>query len=428
MYKYEPFTAQTGEEVFDLEDVLYTKEWVQTDVSLEVPAVGWSGTVVQQIQFGQYPAGTSQGGAWNGGSAVNPNYNPYNGDSTGSDEEDPDRHTSDPIEIPDPNESGVDAINSGFITLYNPTKADVIAFNDYMFVTIDDTISEHLKRLISDPFDYLVFIALCHFHPTQSIAQKHIMLAGMDSGVACPVIAQEWISLDCGSITIFADNKNFTDFSPYSKCVIFLPYVGFRELKIDEIRGGTLSVAYNIDLLTGSFTCFVKVERGYRGYWTSMTSADYPLNGIILTAEGNCFQMVPLSSTDFRSFYQGLLGVVGGAGQFIAGNPIGGMGAMASSVTMMKPTVNRSGQTSGNMGYMGYQTPYIMITYPFGANPSNMGDYVGYPSNILQKIGSCNDAFVQIDTDTIWMDDIPCMDDEMTEIKQLLNEGVWVNV
>ena len=199
-------------------------------------------------------------------------------------------------------------------------------------------------------------------------------------------------------------------------------------MKIDEVRGARLLVGYNVDLMTGSFVCNVRAVRARRGWWTAMTSSDWELNSIILTEYGNCYEMLPLSSTDFRSFYSAIAGAVAGGATMATGNIAGGIASTGTSVASMKPSVNRSTNGTGNAGYYGQQTPFVIITYPFSANPSQFGVFEGFPSNIVQPIGSCNNAYVEIDTDTIWMDDIPCLDDEMNEIKELLNKGVWVNV
>ena len=179
-------------------------------------------------------------------------------------------------------------------------------------------------------------------------------------------------------------------------------------------------------MMTGSFVATLKAIRGLRGFWTGSQSKDYEFKSIILVAEGNCYEMMPLSATDYRNFYQGLMGVIGGGMAAASGN-VAGLGAMATSVASMKPTVNRSGNPTGNYGYFGNQRAFVCIEYPFGANPPELGEFEGYPSNLCLQIGTLADAYCEIDPDTIWMNDIPCFDDEMSEIKDLLNKGVYVN-
>ena len=403
--------------------------------SVSTPNQTWANYMVNWVFMPTIPPQDADtgSGSWSGGSAIDPSYNPYPDASDPAYQDEPDRPEPDTIDVDDPNESGIDACNSGFITLYNPTKQSVIDFNNYLFTDITDSISQQLKRLFSNPLEYIVFIAMCHFKPTTSIAQHNIVFAGIDSGVSAPIVGQQFKVIDCGSLKIPMQNSNFTDFAPYSKVCIYLPYIGFRDLKIDEVRGATLYVSYSVDLMTGSCVCYVRAVRGQRGFWSTMSSKDCELNSIILTAEGNCFELLPLSAVDFRNFYNGLIGIVGGGMAAAAGNFAGGMGAMASSVASMKPNVNRSGNGTGNYGYFGNQTPFVIITYPYGANPGGFGEYEGFPSNMIMEIKKCyskkpGEGYVEIDPDTIWMNDIPCLDAEMDEIKDLLNKGVFVNV
>lgn len=380
---------------------------------------------------------THSSGSWDGGSIIDPSYNPYPDEAGPTPQEDnTNKPSSDKIDIDDPNESGIDACNSGFVTLYNPTKQSVIDFNNYLFTDITDSISQQLKRLISDPLEYVIFVAMCHFVPTESIAQHNIVFAGIDSGISAPIISPQFKTLDCGTIKIPNHNFNASDYSPMSKAYIYLPYVGFRELKIDEIRGATLALNYKIDLMTGSFVATLQAIRGLRGFWTGSQSKDYELQTIILVAEGNCYEMLPLSATDYRNFYQGLMGVIGGGMSVASGNVAGGFASMGTSVASMKPSVNRSGNPTGNYGYFGNQTAFVVVEFPFGANPDEMGQYEGFPSNMYLNIGSLatrnkanaeKGSYVEIEPDTIWMNDIPCFDDEMNEIKDLLNKGVFVN-
>lgn len=391
---------------------------------------GWlyDAVTIQNFTNIYVPEEGTYSGSWDGGAAIDPSYNPYPDDAGQAQQEDnTDKPGTDKIDVDDPNASGIDACNSGFVTLYNPTKQAVIDFNNYLFTDITDSISQQLKRLISDPLEYVIFVAMCHFVPTQSIVQHNIVFAGIDSGVSAPIISPQFKQLDCGTIQIPNHNKNFTDYSPMSKAYIYLPYIGFRELKIDEIRGATLSLVYRIDLMTGSFVATLRTIRGLRGFWTGSQSKDYEVQTIILVAEGNCYEMLPLSATDYRNFYQGLMGVIGGGMSVASGNVAGGLASMGTSVASMKPSVNRSGNPTGNYGYFGNQTAYVVIEMPFGANPAELGEFEGYPANLCMEIGTLADAYCEIDPDTIWMNDIPCFDDEMSEIKDLLNKGVYVN-
>lgn len=388
-------------------------------------------------------------GSWSGGKDIDTGIDPYAPGNTSTPNGEPGSYpTQSDTELPgDPNASGVDAIGTGFISLYNPTPAQVKKFNDYLFSdSITEEISKGLKKLIADPIDYLVFIAMCRFTPVTSHVSEEICFCGLSTGVFAHVIpsGSQYQVIDYGKIDLSEPTCSFMDYSPYSKISIYIPYVGFRDLPNDEVMGGKVGLKYHVDLLTGSFSAFVTIERPTRGQFPGDATPD-GYNTIIAQYEGNCYEMLPLSSTDFRNIFSGMLNVASGLGQVMGGNIAGGLGSMASGVLTMKANVNRSGQASGSYGYGGKQEAYILISRPFQSIPSNFGGYEGYPSNIRMTVRDCsgtaehnyNDGYVETDPETLWGNNITytygdttitAFDDEIAEIKELFDKGVIVNV
>lgn len=388
-------------------------------------------------------------GSWSGGKEIDTGIDPYDPGNTSTPNGDPGSYpTQSDTELPgDPNASGIDAIGTGFITLYNPTATQVKQFNDYLFSdSITDEIANQLKKLIADPIDYLVFIAMCRFQPVVSYVSEEITFCGISTGVFAKPIptGNQFQIIDYGKIELTEPTCSFMDYSPYSKISIYIPYVGFRDLPNDEVMGGKVGLKYHVDLLTGSFCAFVTVERPTRRQFPGDATPD-GYNTIVAQYEGNCYEMLPLSSTDFRNIFSGMLGVASGVGQMVGGNMIGGLGSMASGVLSMKANVNRSGQASGSYGYGGKQDAYILISRPFQSIPSNFGGYEGYPSNINMTVRDCtgtaannyNDGYVETDPETLWGNNITytygdttitAFDDEIAEIKELFDKGVIVNV
>lgn len=388
----------------------------------------------------------SHQGSWSGGRDINTGIDPYEpGDTSGPAGGGGDYPTqSDTTKPEDPNASGIDAIGTGFVELYNPTKAQVKAFNDYLFSeSITEEISKMLKKLIADPLDYIVFIAMCHFTPNRSEVNEEITFCGLGTDIFARVVKPQFQQLDCGKIDLAEPTHSFMDYGGFAKAQIFIPYVGFRELPIDEIMGSRLGLVYNVDLLTGCFVAQVTVDRPTRTQFPRDATPGY--NTTIAQYEGNCYEFLPISSTDFRNIFSGMLSVASGVGSMLSGNAIGGLGAMASGVMSMKGNVNRSGQATSSYGYVGRQRAFLLLSRPFQSIPANFGAYEGYPSNMRMTIGACSgsagngysDGYIETDPETVWGDNITytyetttitAFDDEMSEIKELFDKGVIVNV
>lgn len=430
-----------------LRDAIDNPAYYSQGFGNSIPYKMWKCRKEQLIISGNPQNITLLGGTWEGNAAmdidINPNDKGGTSDADGGSGNYPDK--SDNTTAPDVDDSQApDAINSGFITLYNPTKQQIKEFNDYLFSdNITSEISNQLKKLIADPIDYLVFIAQCRFKPRVGLTNEEITFAGIGTDVYSKVISEQWQTIDCGTVFIGEDTDSFQDYAPYSTAQIFLPYVGFRELPIEEIRLSHVNVKYQIDLLTGSGIAEVSVHRPCRSNLKKDANPSY--TGTIMQYECNVFEMLPISSTDFRNFYNGLIGVVGGAMGVAHGDFAGGFGAMGSAVMGMKTNVNRSGTASGSYGYGGNQTPYILINRPFQCYPENFAGYEGFPSNITMLVKNCTgkgkrnsgQGYIETDENTVWGTDIDytwnnttisATDDEIEEIKELFNKGVIVNV
>jgi hypothetical protein len=104
-----------------------------------------------------------------------------------------------------------------------------------------------------------------------------------------------------------------------------------------------------------------------------------------------------------------------------------------------KGTVQKSSSNTASYGYINYQTPYLIIEYPIQAMPNYKGDdsyksYIGRPANIMNTV-SYFKGYLETDPNTVWGDNITytygditvtAFDEEMDEIKELFNGGVYV--
>ena len=246
-----------------------------------VPQRIWLCTRKQSIQcWYQNTTIYEKQGSWSGGKSIDTGIDPYStGQPANASGEKGSYPTKSDTTLPtNPNASGVDAIGTGFVTLYNPSVAQVKAFNDYLFDgSITEAMANGLKKLIADPIDYLVFIAMVHFAPTVDLTSQEITFCGLSSGVFSKIIpsGNQFQVLDYGDIVIDEPTCSFMDYSPLCKASIFIPYVGFRDLPIDDIMGGgSVNLKYHVDLLTGAFIAQVSVKRPTRSQFPGDAHTD----------------------------------------------------------------------------------------------------------------------------------------------------------
>ena len=353
-----------------------------------------------------------------GNSEVDPDVNPSIKGGTSEPEggpgDYPDR--SDEVDFSDPDDYTVDAVNSGFITLYNPTKTEVKSFSDFLWTDITDALSQQIKRLIANPLDAVLFIAMCHFHPPTTGLGSVIKYCGISSGVSALLVQPQYYTVDCGSVSVVESLSNFLDYNPYSKAHIYLPYVGINAIDINDIMRSTVEVKYIIDLITGSALAQVKCTREKR------REGDAELHAVLYEFPCNVYEQLPLTGSDWRAAIGNMTSLITGAVGVATGNGAG-LGAMASAVASQQVSVVRSGSASGNYGYQGSQKPYLILERPLENVPINFPMMKGLVCNITYKLGNVR-GYTEVDVDSWRSDMIMGTDDEMQEIKDLLNKGV----
>lgn len=355
-----------------------------------------------------------------GNSEIDPDVNPSIKGGTSEPEGGPGDYPnrSDEVDFTDPDDYTVDAVNSGFITLYNPTKTEVKQFSDFLWTDITDNISQQIKRLIANPLDAVLFIAMCHFHPPTTGIGSVIKYCGISSGVSALLVQPQYYTVDCGDITVVESFSNFLDYNPYSKAHIYLPYVGINAIDINDIMRSTVHVEYIIDLITGSALAQVKCTRGER------REGDAELKAVLYEFPCNVYEQLPLTGSDWRAAVGNMISLISGAVGVATGNGAG-LGAMASAVASQQVSVVRSGSATGNYGYQGSQKPYLILERPLENVPLNFPTMKGLVCNITYKLGNVH-GYTEVDVNSWKSTKILGTEEEMEEIKQLLDTGVYL--
>lgn len=87
---------------------------------------------------------------------------------------------------------------------------------------------------------------------------QKIILGNVDTGVNGDKVSNNFTKQNIGSIAITEKYHNFLDYAPYTNVIIYLPYVGFKELDTNLVMGKTLSISYTVDIITGGCLCQIK--------------------------------------------------------------------------------------------------------------------------------------------------------------------------
>ena len=332
-----------------------------------------------------------------------------------------------------PSQFTTDALSCGFFTVYNPSEAEIKSFNNYIFTDITDAMASQLKKLIADPIDYVIFLAMIHFHPTVKNAKEPITFCGLNTGVTANVVKPQMQFVNCGTVYIseHRETASFLSYDPYFTAHLYLPYIGIVDISIDDIMDCYITIQYIIDMLSGACIAQVIQKR------TTKRGDSDILNSEIVIGEytGNCFENLPLSATDWRGLFQGIIQFAGGLVSTAGGNAAG-LGAMASAVMSDKVRVSRSGQLGANYGYIGFQKPYFLFERSNAAiageilgkdNKSSYGGWQGWTCNIIKKLGLFK-GYTEIRPECLWVDKIDGITEEEAQmLRDDFANGVYLN-
>ena len=89
---------------------------------------------------------------------------------------------------------------------------------------------------------------------------QEITLGNVKTGVNGEKISQNFSKQTIGTVAIAEHYKNFLDYAPYTNVIIYLPYIGFKELDTSLVMGKTLKIEYTLDVITGG--CLAQIYVG----------------------------------------------------------------------------------------------------------------------------------------------------------------------
>ena len=319
----------------------------------------------------------------------------------------------DPAEVPAI--PGISAANLGFITMYNPTAAQIKSLSDYLWSNAFDLAT--YKKLFSDPMQSIIGLAIVPVAP--SIAgSKNVHFGTIDSGINMSYLSTNYVQLDCGSVELYKYVGCFMDNDPYTKIQIYLPFIGFRQLSADDLIGGSIHVVYNVDVLTGACAAFI----------------EHSTRGVLYSYNGSCITNIPLTAVNFSGAIQNAVTAIGsmvgmaagmatGAAPLTAMSAVGMMTSAANTALNSKQQVQRSGNLGGSAGILSILTPYVVIERPNMSVPSNIGHYTGQTCNVTMNLGTCH-GFTMCEY--VHLDGVAATSEEILEIESLLKAGVML--
>lgn len=385
--------------------------------------------------FKDWLEGLDPGNIYNTDDPTNNNQNDNNqggnGDGIGK---------NDPIGVPELPD--YDMTTSGSIAVYNPTNQEIKELFDYLHSA---QLSDAIVKLWQNPIQSIVSL---HYlpYPMQIIgdAKVSVNMVGLATGVMA-YRAKQFQTIYFGYAKVETSKNNaYTDRAPYTKCQIFLPGIGMRELNVDDVMGKYVHVKYNCDNVSGQCVAFIVVSptsdinnssASVRYSYSGSLAAPFPISQsnwgqtyvAAATLAAGALALGVSTAANFGTAAAGMAGTQGIAGATLAA--AGGGGAVATSAVsigssamqLMKPTVSRSGTVSGTTSLFSVRKPYLVIERPNVQDYADFNKIRGYACGKTYKLGNLT-GYTEVES--IHLKGIPATADELQEILNLLKSGV----
>ena len=315
------------------------------------------------------------------------------------------------IDIPDL--PTVSVVDTGFISMFNPSLSEVKSLANYMWAGLFDI--NTFRKIFADPMDCILGFNMLPCEIPDGAAGE-VVVGNITTGIQMTKAASQWVELDCGSVTIGHPYASYLDHSPYTKFHLYLPYIGTVDLSCDDVMGKALHLVYHIDVLSCSCVAYLKCG-----------------DDVLYQFTGSCGYSIPITSDNFRQMIANIVSIAATLGGAMATGgmsaPLAAAKAMAveanisANVMNAKPEVHRSGAIGASAGMMGIQKPYIIAEYPRACKPKKQYHYTGYPSYVTVTLGDLSGyaAFEEI-----LVEGVPCTEEEQTMIKDLCMKGIYL--
>lgn len=338
-----------------------------------------------------------------------PNTDPNNGTYNPNDE-------SDAIDTPI-----IPAINSSVFThVYKMNPSLLATFKNELF---SDNFWDNIKKWFTKPMDSIVALNIVPLALNEISSLQNIQVGTRSMDAQGYLASGTVFKVDCGFVDIDEYYGNFAD---YEQTIIqcYVPYVGFIPIKTVDVMGGKLRLEYMVNIVTGDFVAFLKVERN---------KFNVNLSAVLYETCGNMFAQIPVTSSDYSNIITGLMNTITSTvtttASALTGNVAGmvaGSSNVVQSATQMisAPAIQRSGSFNKNASICTMRKPFVLLERPRIAIPSTMQSEKGFTANYSAKLSDLT-GYTEVRECTI--ENIPnATKEEKDLIMSALKNGVYL--
>lgn len=237
---------------------------------------------------------------------------------------------------------------------------------------------------------------------------QKLILGNVDTGVNGDKVSNNFTKQNIGSIPITEKYHNFLDYAPYTNVIIYLPYVGFKELDTNLVMGKTLSISYTVDIITGGCLCQIKSN-----------------NVKLYEFNGNMGIDIPVTASNRAQVEAGYISSgIGIASSVASGNIVG---AVTSLINSAESKYHYASTSSPNPMCVAStnRTCYVILDRPTYQTLNSFNHTMGKKCYLTKTINTLKGY--TICDEHIDLSGIMATDGEKEELIKILSSGFFVN-
>ena len=364
------------------------------------------------------------------GQGINPTFDSEEDISSGNDEESNDTQSTGDNAVNYGNGTGEDtteyidfpslpsdnpATKSG---LYRIVKIDTANLNKLSSFLWSTSPLDTLIKVFSKPWDCIISLMTLPYDVTSDATSSELKILDYSTGanVYKNVSTQE--SVLFGTCDISESFGNFLDYTN-TTVSIYLPFIGWNPLDVQDVMDATLTLVYNIDNQTGQ--CIVLLK---------CTKNNMDVDSVTYEWSGNIATQLPLTGNDASQYLLGLMQSVtsittinyGSKPPLVAAN-LGSAATNVATASFNKNKIITSGRLDSNTGNLSIMYPYIKVERPIWSRPNNYLDMIGQPYNAENTLGSLS-GYVEVEEVKSELNGVP--EESRDRIIELLKDGVYI--
>ena len=293
--------------------------------------------------------------------------------------------------------SGIGVLSSTF----HMSKERIVQLGQFLW---GSSIFDEFSLINNNPIENIIS---CKAIPYAiSGTTQEITLGNVKTGVNGEKISQNFSKQTIGTVAIAEHYENFLDYAPYTNVIIYLPYIGFKELDTSLVMGKTLKIEYTLDVITGGCLAQIYVGKIRLYEFTGNIGVDIPITA------SNRAQVE-------SAYISAGVGVVSSA---MNGNAIGVADSIIGAATSQYH-YSGTGNPSPSCVSSTNRTCYVVIDRPQYQTLNAFNHTRGRMCCLSKTIGSLN-GYTVCDKN-VDISGISATDEEKEEIVNILSSGFF---